>query len=220
MQEEKYAHRYPYDWRSKQPVIFRATEQWFASVGGFQSEALDAIQQVQWVPPSGVARITAMTAGRSDWCISRQRKWGVPIPVFYDKETGAKLSQHLNLAILGDKICCMQRQKMGWLAAGEALMTQEVIKHIASLVEQKGSDIWWQADTAALLPDSLQSRAATLKKGLDTMDVYAPLHRLTRQGSSTPVKKEAFAIAIARFQNGRRCYDTLLGSAYASCCSG
>ena len=90
----------------------------------------------------------------------------------------------------------------GGLAAGEALMTQEVIEHIASLVEQKGTDIWWQVDTAALLPDSLQSQAETLKKGLDTMDVYVACTELMLCGYSTPVKEEASVSAIDCFQKG------------------
>ncbi len=88
LKEESYEHKYPYDWRTKQPTIFRATEQWFTSVDGFREAALEAIGKVEWVPAVGANRISAMTQSRSDWCISRQRKWGVPIPAFYNKETG------------------------------------------------------------------------------------------------------------------------------------
>lgn len=140
--EEAYAHKYPYDWRTKKPTIFRATDQWFASVEGFRAEALAAIRGVEWFPAAGENRITAMTEGRADWCISRQRKWGVPIPVFYYKDSG------------------------------EPLLTEETVEHVTGVVAQRGSDAWWELKLEELLPPHLRDQAPLLRRGEDTMDVW------------------------------------------------
>ena len=140
--EEAYQHKYPYDWRTKKPTIFRATEQWFASVEGFRDEALKAIESVQWIPAQGQNRITPMVADRSDWCISRQRSWGVPIPVFYDEETN------------------------------EPLLNEETINYVQNIIAEKGSDAWWELSVEELLPETYGNNGRTYRKGTDTMDVW------------------------------------------------
>lgn len=126
--EEKYKHKYPYDWRTKKPTIFRATEQWFISLDGFRDDVIGEIENVKWYPESGINRIRSMVSGRGDWCISRQRTWGVPIPVFYDDETG------------------------------KSLMNAEIVSYVKNIVASRGSDAWWELEADELLPESYRGR--------------------------------------------------------------
>jgi isoleucyl-tRNA synthetase len=163
LKEEAYVHKYPYDWRTKKPTIFRATEQWFASVEGFREAALAAIKDVRWIPAQGENRITPMVSDRSDWCISRQRTWGVPIPVFYHLETG------------------------------DVLLNAETLAHIEALFAEHGSDVWWEWPVADLLPAAYRDQADQYRKGMDTMDVWFDSGSswaavaMKRQGLSYPV---------------------------------
>ncbi len=135
LKDEPYHHSYPHCWRHKTPVIFRATPQWFISMeqAGLRRGALEAISHVDWMPAWGEQRISSMIAGRPDWCVSRQRTWGVPIPLFVDKVSG---ELHPNTAAL--------------------------IEEVAKRVERDGIDAWFDLDAAALLgPDAAQYEKAT-----------------------------------------------------------
>lgn len=144
IKSEDYLHSYPHCWRSKTPIIFRATDQWFCSVKDFRDKALSAIKAVEWIPKAGENRIYAMVESRTDWCISRQRIWGVPIPAFYCEKCN-KL--HLN---------------------------QSIINHIAGFVKTLGTNVWWEKTASELLPGNYKCDCGSVefKKETDTMDVW------------------------------------------------
>ncbi|KAI1652670.1 isoleucyl-tRNA synthetase [Daldinia decipiens] len=139
---ERHQHKYPYDWRTKKPVIIRATEQWFADVGSIKQEALAALGNVRFIPESGRKRLESFVQGRSEWCISRQRAWGVPIPSLYDE-------------------------------TGSAVMNEEVVEHVISVIHQRGTQAWWSdaPDDEIWIPSSLKGKGK-YRRGTDTMDVW------------------------------------------------
>ena len=142
---EKINHSYPHCWRCKNPIIIRATDQWFASVDGFRDETLKAIKTVKWTPSWGEERITSMVKDRNDWCISRQRTWGVPIPIFYCKECGKEYA------------------------------TNESFAKIQKIFREKGSNAWYDLDEKDLLPENAVCKHCgchEFKKETDIMDVW------------------------------------------------
>lgn len=138
-------HSYPHCWRCKHPVIYRATPQWFVKVDRFRQETLDEIKNVKWIPASGENRISNMVEGRSDWCISRQRAWGVPIPVFYCED------------------------------CHEVVVTDETINHVADLFDKESSDAWVKYGVKELLPKNFKCpncKGENFQKEKDIMDVW------------------------------------------------
>ncbi len=142
--EGEIEHQYPHCWRCKNPVIFRATEQWFASIEAFRETMLEEIDRVDWAVPWGKLRLHNMIADRADWCISRQRTWGVPIPVFYCEDCGA------------------------------TLLNRDTMEHVASLFAEYGSQVWFERDAADLLPEgqSCACGGKRFRKESDIMDVW------------------------------------------------
>lgn len=142
--QERYQHKYPYDWRTKLPVIVRATAQWFADVDEIKAFAVKSLENVKFFPETGNLRLTSFVQGRSEWCISRQRAWGVPIPALYEADTG------------------------------EPLLTEESVDHIISVIKQKGIDAWWsdEADNIDWIPEALRGGEKKWVRGTETMDVW------------------------------------------------
>lgn len=141
----KIVHQYPHCWRCKKPVLFRATEQWFCSIDDFKDKAIEAIKGVEWIPNWGEDRITSMVKDRKDWCISRQRKWGVPIPIFFCKE------------------------------CGEPLIDKKAMMVVSKLFKNEGSDAWFVKSADEILPSDIKCKkcgASSFEKEKDIMDVW------------------------------------------------
>ena len=145
LKAQEISHSYPHCWRCKKPIIFRATDQWFASVDGFRQAALDAIKTVKWIPAWGEERIASMIRDRNDWCISRQRTWGVPLPIFYCED------------------------------CKHPYVTKQSIQKIQDIFREKGSNAWFDMPVEELMPENAvceKCGSSHFKKETDIMDVW------------------------------------------------
>ncbi len=141
---QKIVHQYPHCWRCDHPIIYRAADQWFASVDALKEDAVKAIKNVKWIPAWGEERITSMVVDRNDWCISRQRTWGVPIPIFYCAD------------------------------CGKELINDDTIKAVSELFRTEGPDKWWQLEADEILPAGTKCSCGGthFTKEHDIMDVW------------------------------------------------
>ncbi len=147
LKEEEISHEYPHCWRCKNPVVFRSTAQWFISMEktGLRKAALDSINKVSWIPEWGKERIYGLIENRPDWCVSRQRSWGVPITLFYCRECGS------------------------------VVVSQEIIEHVAGLIEKSGADVWFTESEETLLPPGTvcpECGGDRFEKETDILDVW------------------------------------------------
>jgi len=147
LKEQEITHEYPHCWRCKKPVIFRSTEQWFISMekNNLRQKALDSIGEVSWIPSWGRERIYNMIANRPDWCISRQRAWGVPITVFFCRQCGA------------------------------TVVSPEIIEHLCRMIEENGADVWFTEPEENLVPPGTRCPdcgADRFEKETDILDVW------------------------------------------------
>lgn len=147
LSSETVSHSYPHCWRCKNPIIFRATEQWFISVENLdlRKRALTAVEETEWIPRWGEARIEGMLQSRPDWCISRQRHWGVPIPVFICHD------------------------------CGRAVLSEQTVGHFQELVAEHGVDVWYEREAEELLPEGFkcpECKGGVFSKGQDILDVW------------------------------------------------